>query len=463
MADVQDAVGEVGRRNMASAWDQERSMPPTSRVTKTNFAMLCGQTELVRDFGIEDPNSELALADSTWCEDKVFSKEMMCNDTFLNVTLSEDPVERLREMKQSLDTFKVGGKSADEWEVVEKVGDRNCALLETQGGLTKEDAQGCIWALSFYTGSNYTKAVRSASLAFRQNNLVHQAGWDEDKVANFKRRMGPVSYYLVRALCVLPAYWGVITRCGDLGADDLSLYMPGHLVTWFQWSSCKKGSGAASAFAGKNTRFIIWSIAGRHIDDFSNFGKNCGGREDEVLLLPGSRFLVLKVEQDEGGKTTIHMRQVELGITKGLPLLWVDDHILNPNKEMKLEMDMAQVRRQQDHVIKFILKESTDLALAFLRSPWGRCHSSNDESNLRILSDMGRPKEEDGHRAGGHLVKAITTDLVSEGLVFDCNILIFTSSVSKGQSVLNELDVEGRVGITATPSVATRFAAFGAE
>lgn len=448
---------------MDTAWDQERSVPPTDMVTKTKFAMLCGQTELEREFNIDDPDCELALGGATWCEDKVFTKQMMCNDTFLNVTLNEDPRERLLELKRSLDTFKVNNVPADEWAVVKKAGSENRAFLQSMGGLSSEDAEGCVWALSFYTGSNYDKAVRSASLAFRQNNLVLSGQWTKEQEEDFKLRMGPVSYYLVRALCVLPAYWGLVTRCGDLGAEDLALYKPGHLVTWFQWASCKKGAEAAGAFARKNTRFVIWSISGRYIDAFSNFGKNCGRNEDEVLLLPGSRFLVLKVEtipQGDGSQTVIYMRQLELGITKGLPLLWVDDHILNPDKEMKREMDMAQVRRQQDHVIKFILKPSTALALAFLRSPWGRCHAQNEESHLRIMSDMGRPAEEDGGKAGARLVKAIATDLASEGLDFDCRILIFTSSVSRGEAVLKEFDVAGRAEVTASASVATRFAAF---
>lgn len=450
------------RRDMATAHRDESTAPPSHLVTKTKFAMLCGQSTLDGEYDIHDPNSEMCLANSTWCEEQMFTEEMLCNDTFFNASIKETPAERKVDMEASLAHFPgQENRPASQWKIMELKGDENCQLLQQAGGLAPEDAWGCACALSFYTGDNYTKAVRSASLNFRQNNLACST-WSAEKLSEFKSRMSIVSYYLMRALCVLPAYWGPVVRCAQLGAEDLALYEPGNLVTWFQWSSCKKGFGAAGAFAKQNTTFKIWSISGRHIDTFSNFGTPCGKHEDEVLLLPGSRFLVLKVDNSPT-HTTIHMRQVELGITKGLPLLWVDDHILDHTREMKKEMEKAQTLRQSEHVIKYILKPSTALAIAYLRSPFGRCHANNSDTRLRIMSDMGRPAEPDGDRAGANLVKALRQDLRDEGLGLECPVLIFTSSESKGKQALKDLGVEGAAEVTVSARLATRFASFESD
>eukprot|EP00667_Euglena_gracilis_P030895 EG_transcript_43608 len=144
----------------------------------------------------------------------------------------------------------------------------------------------------------------------------------------------------------------------------------------------------------RNTKIVVWSQKGRHIDAFSNFStKHYHAGEDEVLFLPFTRLLVLKVEKQvhgeaDGIKTVVHCRELELGLTHGKPLLWVDDMIHKDTFEMKQHMEDAQLACQQE--VKFVLKPSTHLALAFLASPFGQFHLNNP-TNLRIITDMSRP------------------------------------------------------------------------
>ena len=124
--------------------------------------------------------------------------------------------------------------------------------------------------------------------------------------------------------------------------------------------------------------------------------------------MPFTRLLVLRVDIEGSGKArkyTIHCREVELAITHGLPLLWVDDNIHKPNDEMKRLMERAMVDAGRE--IKFILKPSTELALAFLRSWFGHRAAANPK--FRIMSDMNRTeyrprggrREPEGARAMG--------------------------------------------------------------
>lgn len=156
----------------------------------------------------------------------------------------------------------------------------------------------------------------------------------------------------------------------------------------------------------------------------------------------------------------IFLRQLELGITKGLPLLWVDDHILEENAEMKAELYDAQKRRSQDHVIKFILKPSTDLAMAYLRSPFGRCHLAHADSKLRILSDMSRRPEEDGRRAGAHFVKKLQDESLS-----NFPVMIFTGDRTEGRRKLEEVGVAevDAIYVTDDSAEAVRFASWEAR
>jgi len=97
-----------------------------------------------------------------------------------------------------------------------------------------------------------------------------------------------IGQWLINALNCINLYWGKVTRCVDLRQDEYDLYEPGNIVTWLQFSSSSSGK-VEDYFADRNTRFIIYSISGRPIVDFSEFKE-----ETEVLFKPFSHFMVYK-------------------------------------------------------------------------------------------------------------------------------------------------------------------------
>ena len=63
------------------------------------------------------------------------------------------------------------------------------------------------------------------------------------------------------------------------------------------------------------------------------------------------------------------MREIEVGLNKCKPILWVDDRNLTDTWENKQIMENAQRKINQN--IRFILKINTDLAISFLKSCFG--------------------------------------------------------------------------------------------
>ena len=291
-------------------------------------------------------------------------------------------------------------------------------------GLDKADAQSCVYALSFYTGAGSNSTSRGASLAVRKGNMVNTNKADVDA---YLKLYDHVVHFLALALRCLPYYWGPAVRYVTMSDKAARAYVPGNVVTWMQYSSSKKGTEAAAAFGGRNCRFEIWSIKGRHIAQFSNYGKS----EDEVLFTPFTRMLVLKTAKDSDGNWVIRLREVELGLTKGLPLLWVDDRVLDADFEMKEMMEEAMQHTHRD--IKYILKDSTASAMAYLKSWYG--HQVVLNPNFRIISDMSRPDETNGSAAGANLAKAVRTLPGAQGQI---PLMIFTSSASRGLATLQK-------------------------
>ena len=97
------------------------------------------------------------------------------------------------------------------------------------------------------------------------------------------------------------------------------------------------------------------------------------------------------------------MREVEVGLIKCKPILWVDDKNLNSDWENKSIMENAQ--KNIDQNIRFILKTNTDLAVSFLKSCFGKRIQKNQ--NFRIISDMHRENENDSSYAGCNLMREI--------------------------------------------------------
>ncbi|UJR08753.1 hypothetical protein I4U23_013010 [Adineta vaga] len=288
-------------------------------------------------------------------------------------------------------------------------------------GLALNDAQGAAFALSFYTGTKSESVSRGASLIARQAN----GEVIETKTKEEMNEAAIILFYLVKALSHVPYYWGYVTRACQLTDAELKLYAPGCLITWIQFSSSKRGKEVAGGFnfAHRNTYFKIYSLTGRPIGQFSNFGKE----EDEVLFLPHSTFFVFKHEMGfHGTQHTIYMRQVELGLSKW-SVLWVDDRIFVENWENKAHMESAATRALNMNV-HFIPKSSTESALAFLRSPFGQ--RLKNKSIFRIVTDMNRENEKPVHNASARLIKAIRK------LGFKNECLVFTSDQQNAEKII---------------------------
>lgn len=389
---------------------------------------------ITNKFQLNDPESEAYLkhAVPTAIAKSDLSSKALCVDIYTSdhLHVEQTPAERKVKMIQQITAAwkknKDGAKPPHERSVCSEAN----VKVFTDAGVALEDAQCCVFALSFYTGSGSNQASRGASLQVRMGNMMVN---NKSEVSEYLAQYNHILYFISMALRSLPYYWGYCVRYITLDEEMAAIYEPGSVITWMQFSSTKKGLQAASTFSDRNCKFIIWSIKGRHIARFSNYGE----AEDEVLFTPFTRLLVIKRECYDGVHV-IHLREVELGLsTKGLPLLWVDDKILGEEFEMKGMMQEAMVKAGRE--IKYILKPSTHLALAFLESWFGQQVRKN--CNFRVMSDMGRPEETEGTHAGAILAR----DMRGQGL--NVPMMIFTSDASIGLSKVREKapDIQAKV------------------
>lgn len=302
--------------------------------------------------------------------------------------------------------------------------------------LPVNEAKALALSLSFYTGTKSEACNRGASLIARRGN-GQIFGEDVEREIN---EAALILYYMVKALSHIPFYWGYVTRAVNLTHEEFSLYMPGNLITWIQFSSSKKGTKVvdSDAFQNRNVLFKIFSLTGRPIKQFSNYSE-----EDEVLFLPHSTFLVFnhKVHYTGGGKHVIYMRQVELGLCQW-SVLWVDDHIFDEKWENKQHMEYAAVKAL-DLNVHFIPKSSTESALCFLRSTFGQ--RLKNRNTFRVVTDMNRDNEEPSHDAGARLIKEIRR------MGFRNRCLVFTSDKkTAGKIIERELDSREQESVTVT-------------
>lgn len=282
-----------------------------------------------RGFQIDDPSSELFLRHALVADDAkaIATEQAVCVDIYSdNELLKIEPTAAARKAKMIMQIDRAHGENPDgavtpyERSVINE---RNIKCFRDNGVHALEDAECCTYALSFYTGGGSNGTSRAGSLAVRKGNLKVA---NAEAMESYLGRYSHIIYFLTMALRSLPYLWGTVVRYVTMSAEAASIYVAGSIVTWMQFSSTKRGDGPLHTFSGRNCKFVIHSIKGRHIAQFSNYGEE----EDEVLFTPFTRMLVVSVEQHIGGfEYLIHLREVELGLTNGLPLLWVDDRILS--------------------------------------------------------------------------------------------------------------------------------------
>ncbi|CAF2115532.1 unnamed protein product [Rotaria magnacalcarata] len=288
-------------------------------------------------------------------------------------------------------------------------------------GVSSDEAQACAFAIAFYTGSYSETVNQNAAFVARNQNRNTSTNAEMSKLDD---RAAIIMYYLIKGLPYINFYWGIATRCVQLKTEELADYQPGVLITWLQFSSSNKGLKTAEWFNDRNTIFIIYSLTGRSIQQFSN----CAEDEDEILFLPHSSFMVCKVEHIHN-QYRIHLRQLELGLCQNV-ILWVDDHIFDDWWENKEHMEKASTVGTQINV-HFIPKSNTETAIAFLRSEFGE--RQKNSPTFRIVTDMNRENETPADNAGIRLIVALRE------LGYNSPCLIFTGDAYAAQEKLNKM------------------------
>lgn len=174
--------------------------------------------------------------------------------------------------------------------------------------INKDEAQAYAFAIAFYTG------VFSEMVNINAN--LHARRWqrsDATENAKVDDNAAMIMYYLITGLSHIKFFWGRVVRYVTLTPEDLADYKPGEIITWLQFSSTDKGDDKSATHLqwckGRNTKFIVWSLTGRSIRNFSN----CSKAEDEVLFMPHSTFLVCHVEVVKQ-TNHIYMRQVSISL-----------------------------------------------------------------------------------------------------------------------------------------------------
>lgn len=412
-----DALEEMEDRACKQLLEVKVEACPTQMLEHNDFVRILGKVELQAAYAFDDPSCEESLATATIYEEALCNIQVDRSDVF-RAGVPAKPEDREDLMKRQLDKAqKTIGLPRAAYDYPATLGDQfqdSWAMLKGRG-LHETDAKMCIWALSFYTGDPLeTEQANPAALSQASSQVLRKERVKKlrssvvaGKLREVDEDLTMIQYYLLEAMRAIPYYWGPAVRMVKLGEETVSTkYRTGNIVEWVQWSSAKRGLQPARYWEGRDTKFRIWSATGRHIDAFSNFTTLEGHDEDEVLFAPLSRFIVVNVEEKEGPTPSwvIDLREVELGLFARMPMLWVDDRVLEPDYENKEHMERAQLRSR--HEVKFIAKTSTAQAMAFL-SFWSGIGQAEGNNRMRILTDMTRPGEPQGDMAGARLVKWI--------------------------------------------------------
>ncbi|OMJ93244.1 hypothetical protein SteCoe_3822 [Stentor coeruleus] len=414
------------------------------RLNHELFYVKCGQVKeeyksILNE--VNDDKSEVIIEHMEWpIDDKYFNyvSERWLQTFFeTEVELSELRESIQNVSNQTTDVFNEtpdGSNETPDGSLEELI--TSASTLWEELGISQEQAKKYTLALNFYTGFS---SECSNQLLLSEINHAFIGSLDS---AIIRKEYHLINSYIIKALITLPSYWGYCNRCCNVNESNLIDYVPGNSVVWIRFSSSKLGLKPANFAMNRNTQFVIYSLTGKHIKSFSKFKA-----EDEILFMPYTQFLVCKRVQ-ENNKVIIYLRQIELGI--GIKnILWVDDRIFEPNWENKSHMDTV-VRRNKE--IKFIPKSSTQTAIAYLKSIWGKKFLNDKQSQLRIVTDMNRPNEDNPNEAGAVFIK------MARELGFLVPIMIFTSSLSYAKKTVKKHQIDSsNILITASEKLAIQF------
>ncbi|CAF0987351.1 unnamed protein product [Adineta steineri] len=119
----------------------------------------------------------------------------------------------------------------------------------------------------------------------------------------------PYFTLLVRALKKLPRFSGLVYR--GVNGNVSSRYVKDKEIIWWGFSSCTRSVEVLSKeeFLGKSgqrTLFYIECQSGKLIENYSNSSRN----DEEVLLLPATKFLVTDKKRVNRGLNIVHLREI---------------------------------------------------------------------------------------------------------------------------------------------------------
>jgi len=188
--------------------------------------------------------------------------------------------------------------------------------------LTDEEARCCALALRFYSGFG------SLNDRIEMTSLLNQSfGTDNSPYSTIVNSM-------LKAFANIPYEKEICVRAIDIEPNNknlLDIYQIGNVIRWKNFSSSTRGTEPAPRFEGRNAYFIIESITGRYIADFS-----CFPAEKEVLFPPGCFFRVTdRKEEDE--ETLIYLRQTEVIFTENV-VVWIDDQISDEGRRLRARL-----------------------------------------------------------------------------------------------------------------------------
>ncbi|KAL4495514.1 hypothetical protein ABPG72_020255 [Tetrahymena utriculariae] len=248
-----------------------------------------------------------------------------------------------------------------------------------------------------------------------------------------------------KSIRYFPYYQGVAYRgIRDFNYQNFD-YEQGQYVTWNNVISLSKSKKKAQVFSSKNGAiFEVSVVSAKDISLVSVFSD-----EEEVLLLPFSRFYVEEVKSIPNQPMLIKLREV--CVPRSLQvILWVDDNPKNNFAQAK----KIELSNPNTCVVFCITTEQADSILEIFK--W-ILHL--DASQVRIISDMVRI-EEDGkynYYAGLDLAKLffVTHKYTNQ-------ILIYCNNVEKAKENLSfyKLDNQDKLKITNQESDLFAFASF---
>jgi hypothetical protein len=128
-----------------------------------------------------------------------------------------------------------------------------------------------------------------------------------------RTKLKPILPYLrllIGALEKLPSFSGLVYR--GVHGNISSNFVKDKKLTWWGFSSCTRSLEVLSKeeFLGKSgqrTLFYIECISGKSIQNYSYSSSD----DEEVLLLPGTEFLVTGKKRRGHGLTIVHLREIQ--------------------------------------------------------------------------------------------------------------------------------------------------------